>query len=273
MLSLQDTPHIKRSSYRKWTTITVISLALLIIGLSLYYKPALSETASNAANPSYTYSTYKSSDDIELHVIKTKPERIQLQAIFNNVTAAGQYGINGGFFWQEQMLSIAVEDDQPVIGMPRQYGSGWYNAKYARGTLVYDRVAKKLSIQVVGSADELEVKDRTQYWAQGGVSMDLQHDHVWKKTTMDQGLPFPDDKRLRSGVVYDHEGNLYLIVTTTKCTAEQFRQAVQSYGAAGLHRLVDGIFLDGDGSSQLLLPEAALPGDGRPVMQMMSIVE
>lgn len=273
MLISKDTSYAKRSYYGTWSIIIAIIIVIIMIGLSVYYKSSMPDSAISPVNNPYTYSVYKSSDEIELHVIKTRPDRIRLQAIQNNVTASGKNGINGGFFWQQQLLSIAVEHDQPVLGLAGQYGSGWFNAKYARGTLVYDQVADKLSVQVVSSANEIEVKDRSKYWAQGGISMDLQRDHVWKKTTMDQNMPFPDDTRLRSAAVYDYEDNLYLIVTTTKCTAEQFRQAIQSYGAAELHRFTDGIFLDGDGSSQLLLPEVSLPGDGRPVVQMMSIVE
>jgi hypothetical protein len=40
-----------------------------------------------------------------------------------------------------------------------------------------------------------------------------------------------------------------------------------------LGRLIDGIFLDGDGSSQLASGSAKLDGEGREVFQMLRIVQ
>ncbi|PZD96871.1 hypothetical protein DNH61_05660 [Paenibacillus sambharensis] len=208
-------------------------------------------------------------EGINLHIIKTKPDRLRLTVIGGNVTASGRPGINGGFFWEEQLLSIAVENDKPVNGKPKGYGSGWFTAKYPRGTFVYDDAANSMSVQVVSSAEELQVSDRSDYWAQGGISMNLQHDDIWKQAAEEEKLPFGGDKRLRTGMVYDLEGNVHLIVSSVKCTAEQFRSAIMELKEP--NSLVEGIFLDGDGSSQLLLENVKLTGDGRAVLQMIEI--
>ncbi|MNL72501.1 hypothetical protein D3C87_1978230 [compost metagenome] len=73
---------------------------------------------------------------------------------------------------------------------------------------------------------------------------------------------------MRSGLVYDEAGKLWLIVTPTRCTAEEFRTAVlQTVPGKGR----EGIFLDGDGSSQMNADEAILTGDSRPVVQMIAV--
>ncbi|TFE26634.1 hypothetical protein [Cohnella luojiensis] len=81
----------------------------------------------------------------------------------------------------------------------------------------------------------------------------------------------PIDYCLRSAVVYDTDGNLYLIVSTTKGFLADFREAILEKIGNGL--LKNGIFLDGDGSSQLRSREAKLRGDGRPVVQMMRLAK
>ena len=208
---------------------------------------------------------------VVLHVLQTDPSDISLHAINENVTRSGKTGINGGFFWEGQLLSIAVNDGYPVNGKPNEYGSGWFNEKYKRGTMVYDKATKSLSVQRAASVGDLRISDASSFWAQGGVSMSLQEKSDWRSTAIEEeALPFPDDQRLRSAMVYDLQGVVYLIVSSTPCTAEQFRKAIlREVGA----ELVDGIFLDGDGSSQLLAGKKKLEGDRRKVLQMIAIVE
>lgn len=205
-----------------------------------------------------------------LHVLQTEPSHISLQAINDNVVRTGLSGINGGFFWEDQLLSIAVVDGEPTNGRAKEYGSGWFNVKYDRGTMVYDRITKKLNVQRVASADDLRITDETKYWAQGGVSMNITNDNEWYDVAInEEGLPFPGDKRLRSAMAYDISGDIYLIVSSTKCTAEQFRTAIKSNVAVG--KLQEGIFLDGDGSSQMLAGNVKLMGDSRTVVQMIVV--
>ncbi|WP_248925761.1 hypothetical protein [Paenibacillus hamazuiensis] len=217
----------------------------------------------------YTYEKLTAPGRIVLHTIRTTPDNITLKAIDSNVTETGQYGINGGFFWEGYLLSIAVMGDQPLKGKQGDYGSGWYNIDYRKGTLVWDDAAKQFSVQVVQSADELKVTDRSRFWAQGGVSMSLTRDELWVDEALAEDMPAFDEKRLRSAVVYDREGYVYMIVSETKCTVEEFRKAIRQTVAPG--HLIDGVFLDGDGSSQLLCREAELKGDTRQVYQMMAL--
>ncbi|MNT42256.1 hypothetical protein D3C72_1786710 [compost metagenome] len=160
-------------------------------------------------------------------------------------------------------------NDKPVAGAPGQYGSGWFNVKYPRGTLVWDEAAGAYSVQVVSSASEIQVTDRGRYFAQGGVSMNLMNDDVWESAADQEHLPYADEKRLRSGMVYDADQKLWLIATPTLCTAADFRQAILESIAPGMPK--EGIFLDGDGSAQLNSVEKRLTGDSRVLRQIIIV--
>ncbi|WP_223192546.1 hypothetical protein [Paenibacillus sedimenti] len=100
--------------------------------------------------------------------------------------------------------------------------------------------------------------------------MKLADNEGWAAQTIEEEMPAFDENRLRSAAAYDNRGNVWLIVTPTPCTIEQFRSAILQKIVPG--QLVDGILLDGDGSSQLLSRERKLQGDGREVYQMLQIV-
>lgn len=222
----------------------------------------------------YTYMKLRSADGIVLHMMETRPDNIQLVPIESNVTAAPFYGINGGFFWEGYLLSIAVKNGRPVKGEPEQYGSGWFNrgvdSDLRRGTLVWDEAAQRFSVQVAADASELRVTDPRRFWAQGGVSMGLDRETSWEASMIEEQMPAYDEERLRSGLVYDTRQNVYMIVTPTPCTVPQFRAAIlETLGHRGL---LDGIFLDGDGSSQLRSKQVRLAGDNRPVYQMLALI-
>lgn len=221
------------------------------------------------AGRAYAYQKLTAGNGVELHAIAATPGKIGLKAIDRNVTETRDYGINGGFFWEGYLLSIAVVNDRPVKGAPGDYGSGWFNTDRARGTLVWDGATGRYSVQVAESAEELQVTDRGRYWAQGGVSMGLRNENGWKAQALSEEFPAMEENRLRSGMVYDTDGRLWLLVTTTPCTGEEFRNAVREKVASG--KLVDGIYLDGDGSSQLQLGKLRIAGDGRPVYQMITV--
>jgi uncharacterized protein YigE (DUF2233 family) len=247
----------------KWYSILLVTFTTLIV--SILFIAQQSEDQQNKKH--YSYEAIHANNGVIIHVMRSHPQDIQLPSIHKNVADSGFYGINGGFFWLEHLLSIAVENDVPSQGAAEEYGSGWYNVKYPRGTLVYDQASKQLTVQVVSSVDELKVTDRSHYWAQGGVSMNLSDPVYWEDVMNIEVLPFADDTRLRSGIVYDQDGFVYLIVSTTQCTASQFRSAIMELE----YPLIDGIFLDGDGSSQMLTDEISIPGDGRKITQMIRI--
>nr|WP_275097548.1 phosphodiester glycosidase family protein [Paenibacillus alvei] len=189
-----------------------------------------------------------------------------------NVYSQPLAAVNGGFFdfASGALLSISVQNDKPVKGSRGEYGSGWYNAKYARGTLVWDAAARRYSIQVVKSADELQVSDRNRYWAQGGISMSLQDDARWQKIAQQQNMPNMSGKVYRTALVYGSGLSLWLVVTNTACTASEFRSAIKQKIGSGT--LTDGVFLDGSGSSQLHYNSVSLRGDGRTVHSIISIM-
>jgi len=256
--------------------LVLAAAAAVLLGIAGVAAPLLGWRSSGeerlAGPERYAYSHERASNGVMLHVLRTRPDNVTLRAIDANVTETELFGINGGFFYEGAVLSMAIVDGKPVQGIYGAYGTGTVNARLPRGTLVWDRVAGTLGVQVVRQPEELVLTDRNRYWAQGGVSMSLQSGAGgWVEQAMEESLPFPEEKRLRSGAVYDEGGELYLVVSSNRATAEQFRTAVLERVGGG--RLVDGIFLDGDGSSQLRCREASLRGDGRPVYEMLALLE
>ncbi|MUT67041.1 hypothetical protein [Paenibacillus sp. NEAU-GSW1] len=253
----------------------VVAAAVLLFYFMLSSLKAKSEgsegTAAGNHPTAYAYEKATATNGMELHVLATKPSNVTLETIQNNVALTPDYGINGGFFYEKALLSIAVVNSLPVNGAIDEYGSGSKNVKYKRGTLVWDGANNTLSVQVVGDASELKVMDHTRFWAQGGISMSLGKDEAWEQQILAEQAPYPDEARLRSAAIYDRNGILYLVVSSTKGTLAEFRDAIVEEVGDGL--LEDGIFLDGDGSSQLRSAEAQLTGDNRPVVQMMKIVK
>ncbi|SFB09340.1 hypothetical protein SAMN05216312_103462 [Cohnella sp. OV330] len=225
----------------------------------------------------YDYGTATAANGMTLHYLETAPANVTLNVVRDNVAIAPYYGINGGFFYDSSLLSMAIVDGVPAAGdgsASGGFGSGAENVKYARGTLVWDRKSERLSVQVASKAGELDVTDPAQYWAQGGISMGLGREATWHDQAVAEHAPFMDEPRLRSGAVYDEEGRLYLVVSENRGTLADFRAAIlELLGGQGRPALADGIFLDGDGSSQLRSREASLTGDLRPVVQMISLLD
>ncbi|MEW9698599.1 hypothetical protein [Paenibacillus sp. SI8] len=247
-----------------WLLFPVVGLALSFVLFPLAIE--------NSKNPhAYTYSKLHAANGVNLYALKTKPDNIALKAISQNVTDTGLYGINGGFFYNTDLLSIAVTNDLPAKGEANDYGTGWYNTDVPRGTLVWDAALRAFTIQVVKHAGEIKITDRSHYWAQGGVSMKLADPAGWEAQMIREEMPAYDENRLRSAAAYDSQGYVWLIVTPTPCTIEQFRSAILQKIVPG--QLTDGIFLDGDGSSQLNSREHHLHGDGREVYQMLQILK
>jgi hypothetical protein len=215
----------------------------------------------------YTYSEPRGP---RLSVIKASPNNIILKEINKNVASGVDTGINGGFFYSSDLLSIAVNNDIPACGVAGAYGSGWYNEKYARGTLVWDRSTGVYSVQVVKSAAELDVSDRSNYWAQGGISMSLQDDANWEAVATAQGMPNMTGSTYRTALIWNSGFNIWLVISEEACTAKAFRGAVKYLVGSGT--IVDGIFLDGGGSTQMKCTENTFSGDGRSVVQMIAII-
>ncbi|OPA81113.1 hypothetical protein BVG16_01885 [Paenibacillus selenitireducens] len=253
---------IRRPTWNTQMKIRVLVLALaILVTINVYF--ALHSKAK------YNYREAIATNGVQLHILESTPDQIQLLAINENVVDTKKTGINGGFFYNQDALSIAVQNHVPVMGTPRKYGSGWFNAKYNRGTLVWDGTQKEFSVQSVKSVDELDIFDRDNYWAQGGISMNLADDNIWGLLAYYQALPAKDENRMRSGLVYDDMNRIFMIVSPTLCTASQFRAAIQEQIATDHFK--EGIFLDGDGSSQLYTKRISLPGDHRKVVQMIAL--
>jgi hypothetical protein len=243
--------------------------AFLLGNLLAVLFTALPPSSYRSQSIYYTYKETIASNGVRLHSIRTSPTNIALKHITTNVTLTEEYGMNGGFFWNGDLLSIAVVNDQPLIGEQGGYGSGWYNIDYPKGTLVWDEITRQFSVQVAIEAGQLHVTDKLRYWAQGGVSMSLQRESDWVRQALAEDMPAFDEQRLRSGIIYDNEQMMWMIVSDKPCTVEQFRQAAVE--TVGRSRAVDGIFVDGDGSSQMRSAQIQLKGDSREVYQMLAL--
>lgn len=249
-----------------------------LILMALITALALIMVVPASAATTYTYGKVAASNGVVLHYMKGSPNDITLRKISSNLKGQSNYGINGGFFNFSDggLLSIAVNNDVPVGGgsLTDNY-KGAHNTKYDRGTLVWDKSAKKYSVQVVRWASNLAVTDRKNYWAQGGVSMGLNDEANWKTQASNEGIPggISGSSSGRAGVVYNSGGNIWLVVTNSTCTPEQFRTAIKE--KIGSNTLVNGIFLDGSGSSQMRALDSSgtlvnVTGDSRTVYQMIS---
>ncbi|MFD5018140.1 hypothetical protein [Paenibacillus sp. NPDC058367] len=254
---------------RQWLIVSLLLLMIAVSAISMFlFSRSHKENPFDGLPHAYTYLETVSPENVQLYMMSLSPEDIKLRAAGAPLQQVIAYGINGGFFYGDALLSIAIMNDIPTNGVKKAYGSGWFNAKYARGTLVWDGASRSFSVQVVSSGEELNVTDRQHYFAQGGISMNLQDEDLWEDVIAKEHLPYSDEKRMRSGMLYDDNGKLWLIVTPTLSTAAEFRSAIlQSVPAEGL----EGIFLDGDGSSQMNADEIILPGDSRAVVQMIAV--
>lgn len=246
------------------------AVVMVSFAATVWIGIALSRGDTKREYKAYSYYKLTASNKIVLHALRTTPDNIVLKAIAENVTRTGETGINGGFFYNGDILSLAVMNNKPVKGVPGDYGTGWYNTDRPRGTLVWDAAAGMFSVQVVEESDQINVSDRSRFWAQGGVSMGLLNEPGWEQQAIAEEMPAMDEERMRSAMAYDADRNVWLIVTPTPCTIPAFREAIKERIAKG--KLMDGIFLDGDGSSQLKAGKTALAGDSRPVYQMIALI-
>lgn len=247
----------------------LLVMAFLFGNLIAVVFTALEPSGADLRSDTYTYQKTTTQNGVKLHALRTRPNNIALKHIQSNVTLTDEFGINGGFFWNGDLLSIAIINDQPLVGQQWDYGSGWYNIDVPKGTLVWDEITGSFSVQVAIDAEQLHVTDKGHYWAQGGVSMSLQQDEQWVQQALAEDMPAFAEARLRSGAVYDKSQNLWLLVSETPCTVEQFRTAAIEW--VGRTQVVDGVFLDGDGSSQMRSAQIQLKGDTREVYQMLAL--
>lgn len=209
----------------------------------------------------YYYSSVTATNGVKLHYIKTSPNNITFEKIDGNINETDSYGINGGFFNssdRSQLYSIAVINHEPINGEPGGYYSGWQNAEYDRGTLIWDPVARKYTVARINTASEIDsnelVTDLDNYWAQGGVSMSLGDDDNWEEIAEEENIN--NSNTYRTGMVFAQGSSLWLIVSEGACTPATFREAIKEKVGSGT--LTDGIFLDGSTCSQFKCKEKTI---------------
>ncbi|MBS3968997.1 MAG: hypothetical protein KGZ94_02645 [Clostridia bacterium] len=227
----------------------------------------------------YWYETVTALNGVKLHAIKTSPNNTTLTIINKNITNTSYFGINGGFFFNQDILSMAVINNKPLKGNPGDYGSGWYNhnsqgGTIQRGTIIWDPVTREYKLRRLKTAADIQnlnlVQDLNNYWARGGVSMTLQDDANWYSIAQSEELPDLSTGRPRTGLVYNTGLNIWYIVTFSNATGKQFREAIKEKIGSGT--LVDGIFLDGGGSTQIKCAEYANSGGGRSVVEIVRLI-
>lgn len=235
---------------------------------------------------SYTYSTY-TANQVTLNIIQTSPGSIQFKTLNRdkNLQQTSYVGINGGFFSAQiekstgmyKTHNIAIKNGVPVIGTSNNANNGWYNSGN-QGTIIWDAKNGKFLYRVLNTGWEVnKAVGHTNYWAQGGVSMSLGSKN-WKDVALKEKLPNPDGKVERSAMVYNGT-SVYLIVTNSDCTAETFRATIQKYFGikdGEPKSNVNGIFLDGSGSSQMKAYDSKnklvnITGDGRKLVQIITV--
>ena len=262
-------------------------------------------TLVGAATPEPLYgfsSTDVTIDDLSganmtLNTIETTASNIVLQANDGTVPSSdAPAAVNGGFFTPSPpegsggILSIAVNDDTPIAGPSGDNFIGLNNDFTSRGTLYWDGDTNTAGVEQVSDVDGLtNITDRSNYWAQGGISMDLNS----TATEDANGLTPTINGELspglnggategapRTALVYDDISNngtgetgtdVYLITTEDSVTLGEFRSAIQqTYTTAE-----DGIFLDGGGSTQIKSPDfnssGSDPAPGRDIPQIVAL--
>ena len=229
---------------------------------------------------------------ITLRYIKTSPNAVELFYLnpVSTLSASNLNGMNAGFFNNSQggnpqdLVSIAVIDDLPVGGPQWAHGSGWFNGNQAspiaRGTLVWDWISEQFSIQVLGDASNITaslgtfgISPRKKYWAQGGISMSLHlTESAWLTQIGSSGERWGDiySSALRTGLLYDNDKNLWLVATANSITAPQFRTAIIN-GIGNITSLVNGIFLDGGGSTQQRYNGSNIISSSRNIPQIIRL--
>ncbi|WP_159881394.1 hypothetical protein [Paenibacillus puerhi] len=227
----------------------------------------------------YVYSS-KTINGVDLKIIKTSPNNIKLTYLNGqSVPGSGKLGMNGGFFEDvpvsghsggPYVYSIAVNDNVPVNGTFSDYGSGG-TQDVSRGTLVWNKTTRGYFVQVTKKGDEatLWVAYGDKYWAQGGISMNLQDTTSnWHTTAKNEGMPVIDQSWYRSGLLWNDGLNIFLVVSTTECTAAQFRTACKGIES----NMRDGIFLDGANAAQMNVPGVFSTSHTRKLAAMVEVV-
>lgn len=159
-----------------------------------------------------------------------------------------------------------------IISGTASASGGSANAVYTRGTLIWDNAAKKFHCKVLQTKAQIEnyITTKTNYWAQGGVSLALgKTTSAWKTMIVANGENIPGGltgSTYRAGLVYNSSNNIWLVVSDGMCTIEAFRAAIIEKVGSGT--LVDGISLDGSTCTQMVCSEKSVLGD-RPIMSVL----
>lgn len=205
----------------------------------------------------HTYSRAYS-NGIYLHIISTTAQDIELVNLqYGKLRTSEYYGMNGGWYnpigSTRQVISLAfsnghnvgpasIDGDQNYVGSGVMYWSG--------STLkVVSGVTSPSGLPIYANGT----------WAQGGYSMHLGNTN-WAELTLAEPAAanvFYDSRAGKSAMVaHMSQKRVYLVITQNAATWETFRTAIQNYMGisdmgANDSTTLQGIFLDGSGSSQM----------------------
>lgn len=246
-------------NFRKFILLTFV---FVILGSTTLYAASV-------------YHNYISSG-VSIHYIETEASNIDLIATGGadptTFMANNGYdsGINGGFLYGSDLLSIAIVNDRPVGYTGQEvtwqtfyeYGNGGANVigepSTPAGTIIWDGDNNELKLEKIYSGWEIHqnslVANTNNYWAQGGASLSLQDDANWKSIVIEEGYDRVGDydRSQRAAMLMSWDKKkVYLVVTDTLCTAGEFRTAIKNLFAWQVSYGMDGIFLDGSTCAQL----------------------
>jgi hypothetical protein len=242
--------------------------------------------------------------NVPLYVLKTSPDNIGLKCLVINNRCGNLFtirntsllGINGGYsaaknengIPQFYLCNIAVENGKSV--MPTGYG-GTGETGRLQETIVYDSSQNKVFMgEYYRSKDIIrDIKSQSRkWWAQSSdYAMYLEDESKWKGIvenipSYNQRYNYGKEIR-RSGMVYGLQGTEYkvwLIGTSIGCTANEFRNAVLSYGQSKANlgdNFKDGILLDGAYVSQMRIGNGTYyPKDAskaRPTPEVIYLID
>lgn len=198
------------------------------------------------------------SNGIFLHIISTTAENIQLVNLqYHSLSSSEYYGINGGWFNPpgntRQVISLAYSDGHcvgpnSVDGAMNHVGAG---VMYWSGTSlqVVSGVTTPNSLPVYAAGT----------WAQGGYSMHMGNTNWASLTSAEPAASnvFNDSRAGKSALVaHMSQKRVYLIITQEAVNWATFRTSIQNFmGISDMNATdsttLQGIFLDGSGSSQM----------------------
>ena len=236
-----------------------------------------------AANYTYKTHTYGGTT---LRIITTHASNIKLENTVENGAAktvknAGEYGINGAFFvqypqvegqYENMVLNIAYYNGKCLRTKVTNRADAYTN-DIGKGVIGWDDTKVRFDA-IVTDADELDYVFDKNTWAQGGVALWLGFNN-WREEYIEQGGSIGSDARRTAMVCNLKTDMIYLIITMSEVSVEDFRDAIQDFFGITDSLVLDGtyrgIMLDGGGSTQMYFGSSIDFSSGRAIPEIIAV--